>query len=489
MNSLLIPSIQELKEMLRLASTRATWTYFAVPIFLLLSIGIMAERTTVSFAQSEHLVSHTHEVRSVIESLRADIFMAQDSRKGYLLTRDDNSLDGYTSALQDVPVLVKGLRHLTADNSSQQARIDRLEPILQRKLSALQQSIDLTRAGNTDSTKQLQLTKDNEALTGQMSTILTEMVDEENGLLAQRVVISADTYHRMRIVLAIALAAVVLFLLLNFARLLVELLNRSRAEAAVRRLSGRILQLQDMERRKIARELHDGVGQYFASSKMTVDTVLLGEGSLSESQKEALTEASRLLEQGVAEARTLSHLLHPPLLDDIGFRAAAEWYINGFSERSKIKVQFTAPVDLGAMPKDVELVLFRVLQESLTNIHRHAGSTTAEVRLFSVNGRVTMEVQDQGKGIPENLLDAFRRSTGTGVGLAGMRERVSEFQGKLHIASEMNKGTLLKVELPLPQSDFADAQASGPPSLQRLRSNPKHAGNRETRLLMATVPS
>ncbi len=162
--------------MLRHASSRATWIYFAVPIFLLLGIGIMAERTTASFAQSEYWVSHTHEVQSVVESLRADIFMAQDSRKGFLLTRDDSSLDGYTLAVRHIPVLAKELRHLTADNSSQQVRMDRLEPILQRKLSVLQQSIDLTRAGNTDTAKQLQLTKNNEELSSQMGTILTEMV-------------------------------------------------------------------------------------------------------------------------------------------------------------------------------------------------------------------------------------------------------------------------------------------------------------------------
>jgi len=253
-------------------------------------------------------------------------------------------------------------------------------------------------------------------------------------------------------------------------------------------LSSRILQLQDTERRRIARELHDGVAQYFASAKMTVDSV--SPEGLSENQNEALTEASHLLEQGMAEARTLSHLLHPPLLDDIGFRAAAEWYISGFSERSKIKVQFIAPADLGAMPKEVELVLFRVLQESLTNIHRHAGSATAEVRLFSVGGRVTMEVKDQGRGIPAPMLDDFRRSTGTGVGLAGMRERVGEFQGKLDIASQENQGTLLKVEIPLPQSDFADGQASGPPNLPaKVRSRADRSASSENGLMMATVPS
>jgi signal transduction histidine kinase len=465
------------------------WILFGVPVFLLLGIGIVADRSTASFAQSEYWVSHTHEVKSNIESLRANIFIAQDARKGFVQTGDSTNLESYKAALDRIPGLTQDLRNLTADNPVEQANVERLESILQQKVSLLEQSVNLRKAGSSEATKQLELTKSNEALTNQMSGVLADMVGEENGLLAQRVVVSAATYHRMRIVLGIALVAVVLFLLLNFGRLLVELLNRTRAEDAVRRLSGRILQLQDMERRRIARELHDGVGQYFASSKMTVDSVLQGE-SLSERQRKALTEASQLLEQGVAEARTLSHLLHPPLLDDIGFHAAAEWYINGFSERSKINVQFTAPAEMGPMSKEVELVLFRVLQESLTNIHRHAGTTTAEVRLFSTSGKVTMEIQDWGKGIPEPLLDDFRRRTGTGVGLAGMRERVSEFQGNLDIASENNQGTLLKVEMPLPRTDLADARPSDPSARQAEReASAEPTGDMGNGLLMATQPS
>jgi two-component system, NarL family, sensor kinase len=267
----------------------------------------------------------------------------------------------------------------------------------------------------------------------------------------------------MRGVLVISFIAVLLFLLMTFGRLLVELRNRMRAESAVRRLSGRILQLQDMERRKVARELHDGVGQYFASSKMTVDSVLHG-GSLSEAQRNALVEAVELLEQGIAEARTLSHLLHPPLLDEVGFRAAAEWYISGFSDRSKIKVQLMAPEALESMSKDIELVLFRVLQEALTNIHRHAASATAEVRIYCASGRVTMEIEDRGKGISRSLLEDFKRSTGTGVGLAGMRERVGEFQGMLYLKSE-GRGTLLIVEMPLPLLEEIDTTPLGPPGI------------------------
>jgi signal transduction histidine kinase len=358
-------------------------------------------------------------------------------------------------------------------------------------LAILQESIllrrsDLKGAGRADADRQDEVTKENEQLTDQTVTLLNGMGGEEDSLLEQRVVVSADTYRRMRVVLAVAFMAVVLFLLVTFGRLLMELRHRMRAEAAVRRLSGRILQLQDVERRRIARELHDGVGQYFASSKMTVDSVLRG-GSLSEAQREALTEATELLEQGIGEARTLSYLLHPPLLDEVGFRAAAEWYINGFSERSKIKVQFTAPANLELMSKDIELVLFRVLQEALTNIHRHAASATAEARIYSSPGRVSMEIEDRGKGISRTLLEDFRRSTGTGVGLAGMRERVSEFQGSLEISSE-GRGTLLKVEMPLPRPVSANATAAGPPEIRtQLGLSREEAASSGKGLMLASV--
>ncbi len=484
----LFPSSQEFKEMMRLASGKATWLVFVVPLFFLLVIGMVADRTANSFAASEHWVSHTHEVQTVIESLRASVFEVQDSRKGYMLTNDDASLGRYMVAVERQPKLIAQLRELTADNPSQQRRIDRLEPLIQRKLSVLQQSIEQERTGSADAAQQAAFTQENETLTNEASAILEDMGSEENRLLQQRVVISGDTYRHMRVVLIVAFVAVLLFLLISFGRLLVELRNRMRAEAAVRRLSGRILQLQDMERRKVARELHDGVGQYFSSSKMAVEGVLHG-GSLSEAQRRALTEAAQLLEQGIAEARTLSYLLHPPLLDEVGFRAAAEWYIQGFSERSKIQVQFTAPSNLAPLSKDVELVLFRVLQESLTNIHRHAGSATAEVRIHCVSGRVMMEIEDRGKGIAQTLLEDFRRSTGTGVGLAGMRERVSEFRGTLELISE-GRGTLLRVGMPLAPPESVNATAAGPPNVQaRFELSREETGNDGSGLMLASIPS
>ena len=156
-----------------------------------------------------------------------------------------------------------------------------------------------------------------------------------------------------------------------------------------------------------------------------------------------------LLDQSIAETRTISHLLHPPLLDEAGFSSAAKWYLEGFAQRSGIEVKIDLPENLERLPKAIELGLFRVLQESLTNIHRHSGSSRAEVSLKVFPEKVVLEVRDFGKGIPPRLLESFRtRGISSGVGLAGMRERVRELGGRLEIQAK-SPGSLVSVALPL----------------------------------------
>jgi signal transduction histidine kinase len=482
-----LPILEDLKEMMQLITAKVAWLVFGVPLVLLVLLGFAADRTTSSFARSEYWVSHTRQVQTELETLRADMFMAQDARKGYVLAADESSLTAYDEAIQNVPAILAHLRVLLADNPSQIARLDQLEPIMQQKLVVLQRSMALRKSGKADDPQQATLTAENAQFTSQMLALFNELNQGETALLKERVVISAERYQRLRVLLGTALALVVLFLLASFVRLIIELRQRMRAEAAVRRLSSRILQLQDAERRKIARELHDGLGQYLAASKMNVDGVLYDQ-ALSQAHKKALTEASELLEQGISEARTLSYLLHPPLLDEVGFRAAAEWYIQGFSERSKIQVQLNMMPGLESIPKDIELVLFRVLQEALTNIHRHSASPTAEIRIVMIGLQVQMEIEDQGRGIPKALLDDFRRKTGTGVGLAGMRERVHEFQGELEIYSE-GRGALLRVAVPMPKTTVATANVSGPPDLQStLRTQMGAAEESGGGLLFSALP-
>jgi len=220
---------------------------------------------------------------------------------------------------------------------------------------------------------------------------------------------------------------------------------------ALRRVSSRLLQAQDEERRRIARELHDSVGQCLTAVKINVD--VLRRSELSAGTDAVLAESSSLLEQALTETRTISHLLHPPLLDEVGFASAARWYVDGFAKRSGVEINLEIPMELMRLPDSVELSLFRVLQESLTNMHRHSGSPTVDIRLNLDAKRVILDVRDYGRGMPQELLQRFQEvGTGGGVGLAGMKERISELGGRVEI-SAADPGTVVTVSMPVSKRD------------------------------------
>ena len=216
--------------------------------------------------------------------------------------------------------------------------------------------------------------------------------------------------------------------------------------ASVRQLSLRLLTVQDEEHRSIARELHDSVGQDLAAIKMDVDR-LRQSGSVVK-QPETLSNLSESVEKCMTEIRTISYLLHPPLIDELGFTAAAKWYIEGFSKRSGIKAKVESSSST-RLPRLVELPLFRILQASLSNVHRHSKSSSVDVS-FSIDEReARLEVKDYGKGIDPELLHQFNRSGGgSGIGLAGMRERLRELGGRLEVESDAN-GTLIRAIIPV----------------------------------------
>jgi PAS domain S-box-containing protein len=232
-----------------------------------------------------------------------------------------------------------------------------------------------------------------------------------------------------------------------------------RQAQVVRELSGRLLQVQDEERRRIARELHDSVGQMLAAVSMNLNQISGESSALTPGAARALQENVGLVEQLSTEIRTISHLLHPPLLDEIGLQSALRWYIDGFRERSKINVDLELPEDFGRLPRDFELTLFRVVQECLTNIHRHSESPTASVRVSRSAEDVTLEVRDEGKGIPPEAQSTLAAGKLTGVGLRGMRERLRQLGGSLDVHSN-SRGTTVLVRLPLSGAATSSAAAS-----------------------------
>jgi signal transduction histidine kinase len=206
-------------------------------------------------------------------------------------------------------------------------------------------------------------------------------------------------------------------------------LQLERANIELRDLSSHVMNVQDGERRRIARELHDGVGQYLAAIKMSCEVAIVeskrGNGT------SALEDSLNLLDRCTAEVRTMSYLLHPPLLEEMGLASAVPWYVEGFTKRSGIEVELDMPPQLQRFEQPVELALFRVLQESLTNIHRHSGSKVAKVR-FTVEGeRVSLVIEDRGKG----FTSGHGHGVKAGVGVSSMRERLRELDGDLYLTS------------------------------------------------------
>src|SRR5947209_3163497 len=207
------------------------------------------------------------------------------------------------------------------------------------------------------------------------------------------------------------------------------------------------MQLQDDERRRIARELHDSVGQTLAALGMNLSLVRNDVERLA-SILSTLNDSENLVREMSSEVRTISHLLHPPLLDEAGLCSALRWYVEGFAQRSGIKVDLNLPDEFGRLSAELETAIFRVVQESLTNIHRHSGSAVAKIQLRQPADQVVVEIADKGRGIPEQKLQEMA-STGTpGVGIRGMRERLRQLGGTLDIESGRS-GTVVTVRLPL----------------------------------------
>ncbi len=213
-------------------------------------------------------------------------------------------------------------------------------------------------------------------------------------------------------------------------------------------LNARMTMLQDEERRHMARELHDSVGQLLAALSMNSGIVQAESHKLSPRAARCVAENAAMVEEINRQIRTISHLLHPPLLDEAGLASALRWYIDGFSERSKIEAKLHIPSNFERLPKEMELSIFRMVQECLTNIHRHAASPTAAIRITQENGHLTVEIEDAGKGFPLEKQLALESSAQTGVGLRGMRERLRRLGGTLDIQSE-GHGTRVTATLPV----------------------------------------
>jgi signal transduction histidine kinase len=416
---------------------------FGLAVVLLLLSGLAAYVTVSRVLEAQGWVDHTREVQSALKDVANLSARAGRARTQFVDSGNPAFLQDYETAAAAVSAKLLKVRQLTVDNPVQKDNFNRLEDVTQRRLNLLRDSVQLRQSGSTDAPAQQQFRQEIIDASAGADSILQEMQDEEQQLLDQRQLQSEHMFRVAAYTLCAAFVLALVLFLFHYRLLNTELRAREQAETALRTLSVRLLELQDQERRRFSRELHDSLGQYLVGVKMNLSML-----AKSVPNNSILSESLNLLDQAVTETRTISHLLHPPLLDENGFASAARWYVEGFAKRSGIQTSLDLPEPLERLPASLELVLFRVLQEGLTNVHRHSKSLKTEVSLRVFPDRVVLRVRDYGKGMPAEILSRFQfnRAHG-GVGLAGMRERIHELGGQLEMESD-GHGTEVVAILP-----------------------------------------
>jgi signal transduction histidine kinase len=410
----------------------------------LLTIGaFLTYQTVFRLVEAQHWVTHSRDVQSALASIETVSSRAGRSRVEYIESDDPIRLNDYHDAVSETWKAIARVRQLSADNGRQQNNCSRLEALARRRIDLMDQSIELKQQGRASLENEARITQSVVRAAGEMGAQVLQMRQMEDELLSEREIRSQALFRREVILITAAFLIAILLLSLHYYLLNHELKGRQRAEESLRRLNVRLLEMQDSERRRISRELHESIGQYLSGVKMSLEVV-----RKSIPQNALLAECVTILDKSIAETRTISQLLHPPMLDDVGFASAARWYVDGFSERSGIRVDLTLPENLGRLPAAVELTLFRVLQESLTNVRWHARSPNAEVTVRLLADSVEMKVKDYGKGMSKGVLERFESDSGDlGLGMSGMRERIRELGGRLEVESD-SSGTLIVATLP-----------------------------------------
>ncbi len=229
-----------------------------------------------------------------------------------------------------------------------------------------------------------------------------------------------------------------------------EITERKRAEADLRSLTAKVLNIQDAERRRIARDLHDGVGQTLAGALMAVAEARSSKVPLPAACESGLRQVEDMLHHGSREVRTVSHLLHPPLLDESGLMSAIRWYVEEFSKRSRINVTLELENERNRLTQEIETAVFRIVQEALTNVYRHSKAQAVRIEMKSDKRRLMLRIEDNGKGIPPGTL-AMAPNGKTGVGLSSMRERATLLGGTFGIQSN-GEGTTVSASIPIPDA-------------------------------------
>jgi signal transduction histidine kinase len=426
-----------------MSSSRKAKIVFALALLLLSLSGIAAGLAIARLYTAETQVRHTYDIEVAIGDLQSALTEVGRTRVAYVNSGTSESLKSFDDALAEVGAGMVKLRHLI-QSPEQKELCDRLEATANQRIAVSRESVELKQQNQSDAEKQSMITLEVARGAFETAIITDQMRRNEDALLEQRSHLSQLLFTTIPGILSISFLLSAGLFWFYYRMLNRELRDRTLAENQLRQLSLQLMRVQDEEHRRFARELHDGLGQNLAGAKMMVDT--LANGNLENSQ---ISAVSALLDDALSQTRTISHLFHPPFLDEIGFASAARWLIEGYEQRMGVAVSANIPQSEHRLPPNLELTLYRVLQEALNNIHRHSKSDKAEVDVKMDGQWVTLRVKDYGTGIPGETLAALgANGKQAGVGLTGMKERVKEQGGKLEINSEAT-GTEIIVNIPL----------------------------------------
>jgi two-component system sensor histidine kinase DegS len=424
---------------------------FASAIFLLIVCGIASVWTFYRIYSGETWVRHTYAVQVLVGEIESHLARMGRARQTYLQTADKQNLQDIEEARKELYEEISQLKVSVQDNADQESAGEKLEQAAYGRCRTLDESLQLVESGKSTHEAQDNYSAQLVNWSRQTSAIAEGIRDEESRLLDRRLLLTNSLFLWIVAIFAVTFILSLYMLWEHYRGLTRELAQRKLAERNAQNLSVQLMSAQDQERRKIARDLHDGLGQTLVAAKMIADTLVNRPA-----EKQNLVDLSALLADAVSSTRSMSHLLHPPLVDELGFTAAARTYLEGFSRRTGVKVSFDLPDSEERLPLDLELTLFRVLQEALTNIQRHSKSTNAEVQFIANGKTATLRVRDHGVGLPPELIQNFNANgTNVGVGLAGMKGRVRERNGKFEIRSD-STGTLISATFPV----VADSSAS-----------------------------
>ena len=387
------PAFTNTKTMWRQISPRNIFlSALALLLFSAIATGWMVRR----LYESQRWVQHTFQVQLALDSVEKEVAKAGRSRSFFLSSGDSQFLRDFAAAREGALSNLARVKSLMIDNQEQQQRCNHLETVMLQRLNASAESIQLANSGIKNDATQSKLSAEIVEWATQGAAIIAEINRAEEILLTQRRALAEKLFRITVIVLVAAFLLAVFLIWEHYRRLAQELHYRTSEEQKSRRLSIQLLQAQDEERRRIARELHDGLGQSLSAAKILADTHLTNHPG-----DEVITDLSAILSESLNGARTMSYLLHPPLLDEVGLASATEWFVEGFSKRTGIDVNFRVESEKRRLSQATELTLFRVLQESLTNIHRHARASAAEVVLNFDGNQAGLRVHTLASAFPQ----------------------------------------------------------------------------------------